>query len=125
MSDPPTPPVSLIAAGAHAIERGTSQGCFSKAEDLNCYFRMLIRPDKKGHEHQSIDLLVLSPRQWNQGSTSEHFQECRCENIPPARADYQQRAGSTRRRGNAVATVTAASESDSHDEHYFSRVQTK
>ncbi len=41
-------------------------------------------------------------------------------NMPPARANYQQRAGRTGRRGNAVATVTAFGSADSHDEHYFS-----
>ncbi len=39
-------------------------------------------------------------------------------NMPPGRANYQQRTG---RRGNAVATVLAFGSADSHDEHYFTR----
>ena len=40
-------------------------------------------------------------------------------NMPPARANYQQRAGRAGRRGNAVASVIAFGSADSHDEHYF------
>ena len=42
-----------------------------------------------------------------------------CANMPPGRANYQQRSGRAGRRGNAVATVIAFGSADSHDEHYF------
>ncbi|MCY4099453.1 MAG: DUF1998 domain-containing protein, partial [Rhodobacteraceae bacterium] len=41
-------------------------------------------------------------------------------NMPPSRANYQQRSGRAGRRGNTVATVIAFGSADSHDEHYFS-----
>jgi hypothetical protein len=40
-------------------------------------------------------------------------------NMPPSRANYQQRAGRAGRRGNAVATVLAFGSADTHDDHYF------
>src|SRR5690606_25302039 len=40
-------------------------------------------------------------------------------NMPPSRANYQQRAGRAGRRGNAVATVIAFGSADTHDDHYF------
>jgi ATP-dependent helicase YprA (DUF1998 family) len=40
-------------------------------------------------------------------------------NMPPSRANYQQRAGRAGRRGNALATVISFASSDSHDDHFF------
>jgi len=40
-------------------------------------------------------------------------------NVPPGRANYQQRAGRAGRRGSSLATVITYCDSDSHDQRFF------
>jgi ATP-dependent helicase YprA (DUF1998 family) len=118
---PPTPPMALIAA-EHTAQLNTAQAdqVFSKAEEHELLFQDVnLGPDDTGRELPAIDVLSCTTTM-EVGIDIGTLSGVSLRNMPPARANYQQRAGRAGRRGNAVATVTAFGSADSHDEHYFS-----
>lgn len=117
---PPTPPMALIAA-EHTAQLNTAQAdeVFSKAEEHELLFQDVdLGPDDAGRERPAIDVLSCTTTM-EVGIDIGTLSGVSLRNMPPARANYQQRAGRAGRRGNAVATVTAFGSADSHDEHYF------
>jgi ATP-dependent helicase YprA (DUF1998 family) len=117
---PPTPPMVLIAA-EHTAQLNTAQAeeVFSKAEEHELLFQDVdLGPDDTGRERPAIDVLSCTTTM-EVGIDIGTLSGVSLRNMPPARANYQQRAGRAGRRGNAVATVTAFGSADSHDEHYF------
>jgi hypothetical protein len=117
---PPTPPMALIAA-EHTAQLNAAQAddVFSKAEEHELLFQDVdLGPDDVGRERPAIDVLSCTTTM-EVGIDIGTLSGVSLRNMPPARANYQQRAGRAGRRGNAVATVTAFGSADSHDEHYF------
>lgn len=117
---PPTPPIALIAA-EHTAQLNTAQAheVFSKAEEHELLFQDVdLGPDETGRERPAIDVLSCTTTM-EVGIDIGMLAGVSLRNMPPARANYQQRAGRAGRRGNAVATVTAFGGADSHDDHYF------
>jgi ATP-dependent helicase YprA (DUF1998 family) len=117
---PPTPPMALIAA-EHTAQLNAAQAeeVFSKAEEHELLFQDVdLGPDEDGVERSAIDVLSCTTTM-EVGIDIGTLSGVSLRNMPPARANYQQRAGRAGRRGNAVATVTAFGSADSHDEHYF------
>ena len=118
---PPTPPMAFIAA-EHTAQLNTAQAdeVFSKAEEHEILFQDVdLGPEEgTGRERPAIDILSCTTTM-EVGIDIGMLSGVSLRNMPPARANYQQRAGRAGRRGNAVATVTAFGSADSHDEHYF------
>lgn len=121
LGTPPQEPMALIAA-EHAAQLNSPQNedVFSKAE-LNELLFQDIAPawGPKVLRESAIDVLS-STTTMEVGIDIGALSGIALRNMPPGRANYQQRAGRSGRRGNAVATVVAFGSADSHDEHYFS-----
>lgn len=116
--------MSLIAAEHTAqLNAARADEAFSRAErhemrfqDIDLAWRTTDVPDT------AIDVLS-STTTMEVGIDIGELSGVALRNMPPGRANYQQRAGRAGRRGNAVATVVAFGSADSHDDHYFTRPQ--
>ena len=118
--EPPLAPMALIAAEHTAqINAAQENEIFSKAEEHELLFQDVnLGPGDTGRDRPAIDVLSCTTTM-EVGIDIGSLSGVALRNMPPARANYQQRAGRAGRRGNAVATVTAFGSADSHDEHYF------
>lgn len=120
LRNPPVSPIALIAA-EHTAQLNTAQAeeVFSKAEEHELLFQDVDLGAENGlQERFAIDILSCTTTM-EVGIDIGALSGVSLRNMPPARANYQQRAGRAGRRGNAIATVTAFGSADSHDEHYF------
>lgn len=112
--------LSLIAA-EHTAQLNAAQpdDAFSQAENHELRFQdiNLAWRDTDARE-PAIDVLS-STTTMEVGIDIGELSGVALRNMPPGRANYQQRSGRAGRRGNAVATVVAFGSSDSHDDHYF------
>ena len=122
LQDPPRQPMALIAAEHTAqLNAPQNEDVFSKAEENELLFQD-IALSGSGFDTRSTAIDILSSTTTMEvGIDLGALSGVALRNMPPGRANYQQRAGRAGRRGNAVATVLAFGSADSHDEHYFSR----
>lgn len=122
LGDPPRQPMALIAAEHTAqLNAPQNEDVFSKAEENELLFQdIALANGGTGGRSAAIDILS-STTTMEVGIDLGALSGVALRNMPPSRANYQQRAGRAGRRGNAVATVLAFGSADSHDEHYFSR----
>jgi ATP-dependent helicase YprA (DUF1998 family) len=121
LNDPTKAPWALIAA-EHTAQLNAAQHeeVFSKGERNELLFQDVALPeDGAGSPRPAIDVLS-STTTMEVGIDIGQLSGVALRNMPPARSNYQQRAGRAGRRGSAVASVLAYSGSDTHDEHFFS-----
>ena len=122
LKDQPDKPMALIAAEHTAqLNAPQTEDVFSKAEENELLFQDIeLSKNGQGGRLAAIDILS-STTTMEVGIDLGALSGVALRNIPPGRANYQQRAGRAGRRGNAVATVVAFGSADSHDEHYFAK----
>jgi Lhr-like helicase len=121
LADPPESPMSIIAAEHTAqLNAAQSDAVFSRAEEYELLFQdvdiTLPRPGEQ--QRAAIDVLSCTTTM-EVGIDIGSLSGVALRNMPPSRANYQQRAGRAGRRGNAIATVLAFGSADTHDENYF------
>ena len=120
LSDPRKPPLALVAAEHTAqLNAPQNEDVFSKAEENELLFQD-IALGERSNSSTAIDVLS-STTTMEVGIDIGALSGVALRNMPPSRANYQQRSGRAGRRGNAVATVVAFGSADSHDEHYFTK----
>ena len=118
LADPPKPPLALVAAEHTAqLNAPQNEDVFSKAEENELLFQD-IALGERANLSTAVDVLS-STTTMEVGIDIGALSGVALRNMPPGRANYQQRSGRAGRRGNAVATVVAFGSADSHDEHYF------
>jgi len=121
LADPPRTPIALVTE-EHTAQLNTAGGSdvFSPAEQHELLFQdVQLGRGPDGQEESAVDVLCCTTTM-EVGIDIGSLSGVALRNIPPSRANYQQRAGRAGRRASAVSTVIAFGSADSHDEHYFS-----
>lgn len=121
LQTPPRQPMALVCA-EHTAQLNSPQNedVFSKAEENELLFQDIDLSARTANNRSSAIDVLSSTTTMEVGIDLGALSGVALRNMPPGRANYQQRAGRAGRRGNAVATVVAFGSVDSHDEHYFS-----
>ncbi|MBL8684848.1 MAG: DEAD/DEAH box helicase [Myxococcales bacterium] len=111
------PPRPLVAREHSAALTGVAGEVQTRAERHELAFQDITAKDVDGMR-SAIDVLSCTTTM-EVGIDIGDLSAVALRNMPPGRANYQQRAGRAGRRGNAIATVLAFADQDGHNQHSF------
>lgn len=97
----------------------TAQIESAEARNEERWFQDLFHDDQHPDDHR-VDVLSVTTTM-EMGIDIGSLLCVGLRNVPPAVANYQQRAGRAGRRGSSIATVLTFAQQRSHDQYYFER----